>query len=84
MIMHDSASPHCSYCKHFESCFQVDRVIEWGYCTRKKVPPPEKLETIKKKVESGDYRTLASEGPSVGLFVSTSTDCRQFLDFYPF
>ena len=82
--MHDLSAPHCSYCKHFESCFQVDIVIEWGYCSIKKVPPQEELGNVKRRVESGDYHVLPLQAQDLGLFVPTVTDCKQFMDLYPF
>ncbi len=82
--MHDLASPHCSYCQHFEQTFQTDLVVEWGYCTLKKVPPSEELERIKEKVEAGDYRDLLSNWQNLGLFMPTVTRCEEFSDLYPF
>jgi hypothetical protein len=82
--MHDLASPHCSYCQHFEQTFQTDLVVEWGYCLLKKVPPPEELERIKEKAESGDYGELFSRSEDLGLFMPTVTRCEDFSDLYPF
>jgi len=84
MDMHDLASPHCSYCQHFEHSFQTDLVVEWGYCALKKVTPKEDLERIKEKVEAGDYRELLLRAEELGLFMPTITRCEQFLDLYPF
>ena len=82
--MHDFASPHCSYCQHFEKSFETDLVVEWGYCSLKKVPPPEDLERVRKKVESGDYQELLSRTQELGLFMPTITYCADFTDLYPF
>ncbi len=82
--MHDLSAPHCSYCKHFETCFQVDIVVEWGYCSLKKVPSRKELENLKEKVELGDYEFLPLHAQELGLFVPTTTDCNQFTDLYPF
>jgi len=83
-VMHDLASPHCSYCQHFENSFQTDLVVEWGYCSLKKIPPPEDLERIREKAESGDYRELLSRAQDLGLFMPTITRCADFSDLYPF
>jgi hypothetical protein len=82
--MHDIAIPHCSYCSHFVSCFQIDLVIEWGYCSLKKNPPQKELDNFKIKVELGDYQTLSSQSQDLGLFIPCKTDCKQFMDLYPF
>ncbi len=82
--MHDLASPHCSYCQHFETSFQTDLVVEWGYCTLQKVPPAEDLERIRKGAESGDYRELLAHGRELGLFMPAVTRCPDFADLYPF
>lgn len=82
--MHDLASPHCSYCQHFECCFQTDLVVEWGYCSLKMVPPEEDVERIKEKAEAGDYGELLSRAGELGLFMPTITRCEQFADLYPF
>ncbi len=82
--MHDLASPHCSYCQHFEQTFQTDMVVEWGYCVLKKIPPAEELERIKQKAEQGDYRELLSRSEDLGLFMPMVTRCEDFSDLYPF
>ena len=82
--MHDFASPHCSYCQHFESCFQMDMVVEWGYCRLKANPPAKELAAIKRKVEEGNYEELLARQKELGLYVPTITDCPSFLDLYPF
>ena len=82
--MHDVSAPHCSYCQHFEACFQTDLVIEWGYCSIKKVPLPEDLARVKSQAESGDYEELLARGGDFGLYVPTVTDCPKFEDLYPF
>ena len=82
--MHDLASPHCSYCQHFEHSFQTDLVVEWGYCSLKKVPPQEDLESIKEEAEAGEYRGVFSRAEELGLFMPTITQCEQFSDLYPF
>ena len=82
--MHDIASPHCSYCQHFEHCFQTDLVVEWGYCSLKRIPPSEEVERIKEKAELGDYSPLLTRAQELGLFMPTSTACDRFEDLYPF
>ncbi len=82
--MHDLASPHCSYCQHFESAFQTDLVIEWGYCGLKKIPGREDLERIKAKVETGDLAELYGRAQEIGLFMPAVTRCTEFADLYPF
>ena len=82
--MHEFGSPDCNYCEHFETCFQTDFVLEWGYCILKKIPPLEELEKIKEMVERGDYRLLLTQAKELGLFVPKAIDCDQFEDMYPF
>ncbi len=82
--MHDLASLHCSYCQHFEHSFQADLVVEWGYCSLKKIPPAAELERIKAKVETGDYRELLLRARELGLFMPTVIRCPDFADLYPF
>ena len=82
--MHDFFSPDCNYCEHFMNCFQTDFVLEWGYCSLKKIPPQEELERIKEMVEKGDYRILLTQAEELGLFVPASIDCDQFEDMFPF
>ncbi len=82
--MHDLASPHCSYCQHFEQRFQTDLVIEWGFCSLKKIPTSEDLERIRKKIDAGDPQELLTRGRELGLFMPTVTRCPDFSDLYPF
>jgi hypothetical protein len=82
--MHDLACPHCSYCQHFEQRFQTDLVIEWGFCSLKKIPAGEDLERIRKGVDAGDYRELLARARELGLFMPAVTRCPDFEDLYPF
>lgn len=82
--MHELASPHCSHCKHFVSCFQTDLAVEWGYCSRNKIPPLEELARIKRRVESGEDPDLLSRAQELGLFMPANTRCDLFADLYPF
>lgn len=82
--MHDLASPHCSYCTHFESCLQTDMVVEWGYCALGKIPPGQQLKILKEMAEAGDLREFLPRARALGLYMPTVTDCPNFSDLYPF